>query len=1503
MSRNKKMQDILTVADRFKTTVLSIAFTISLMYVADAQTRNISKVESPLVPVTDETLIPGMSNDQVAREVSYTDALGRSIQAISQGASPSGADLVQSNSYDQYGREQKSFLPFVVSNTDGNYQSSWLSQLNSFYNGSGTIPVETKPYVIVVYENSQRSRVDKAYAAGARYIDNDKYSEVKTGRNIAGDVIKWSLNSSGLPVRGSYPASVLRYSENISPDGKRSQTYQDVERKVVLQRVVRGYIEELIDGPCLVDDNGDCVPGTESQISRTVPEWLETYYVYDVYGQLRYILPPKLVTGSNPTESQLNTYAFRYEYDTEGRQIKAKKPGANWDYFVYDRWGRQVLSQDALQRTRFEWSFVKYDRYNRAIASGIYNTTKSHATLQSEVTAFSGRYESKTNNAVGYTLNGTYPNTVSANDLMVISYFDTYDFLGYPGWDAEANNYSFNLPAGFTGDRVELTLDYSTGGKVRVIGQDLWLNAVTYYDRDGQPIQSVTENHLGGTDRATFEYDFTGLILKSLLNHSSVMDAVTVLDESEYDHAGRLLSYFQTLDGGQRILLASYLYNELGELIEENLHSTDGGGNFLQSIDYRYDIQGRMISMNNAQLNTGANNNDNNDLFGMELVYGDEVLNVDGQPIELQYDGIITAFKWNADFPDLGKQEKVYGYQYDELNQLAAAHYAEIGGASGTQNVENLTYDEHGNIQTVLRYGKLDGTRQVLDDLELSYSGNQLTKVEDDPAASSLGFDNGTAGVDDYGYDEAGNLTYDLNKSMTSMTYNVLNLPSRLTYGSRTIDYLYDASGLKLGARYASGGTPERAIDDVGGIRYLDGKIVSINTGCGRALKINDNYYYEYTLTDHLDNNRVSFGALPETFAYTATMENVHTTKEMAEFDNITTTRLFLPDYNHTKPSTRETNPNKVARLNGSTTPIGPAKVLEVSAGDQISMTAYAAYIQSTGGNNAVISDLASALNSALNLSANVELAGAVAALNTHLPVFSGSVDTHSNVPKAYLNYVYLDQNFANPQFGFEEVTSTANGQLQKLNLEVTSPGSGYMFIYVANESMVPAAEVYFDDLTIVHQTTNTALQITSAADYYPFGMPSTLYQNDGLTDILFLYQAKELEEDLQLYDFHARMYDPSTGRFLAVDPQGQFANPYNGMGNNPVLYIDPDGEWAFLIPIVVGAVINTASNWDHISSADNFWQGLGRAAGYAATGAVSGAATLVGGPAGFALAGAVNGLGNGLMQGLSGSALLTNVGIGAAAGLAGGLASQGVSSLGINVGSPIANGILNGAAGGAAAGFAAGGLGSSLSGGNFWDGAWSGAGSGAITGAVVGGAVGSYGAVRDGRNIFTGRHTRAWLAANTPHTLQAIRPQPSVAKPQLNASISKVNVNSPAATRQGGTSPNSVKINSGDLGLRSYTLSNFRHNLIKLTGGVDPGPNFPAHHVIPKQFAPQAQRAGINVHDPRNGMFLSKNQHIRIHADDYNAAWSNFFQINSNPSAAQIFKFGQRTLLEYGIY
>ena len=65
-------------------------------------------------------------------------------------------------------------------------------------------------------------------------------------------------------------------------------------------------------------------------------------------------------------------------------------------------------------------------------------------------------------------------------------------------------------------------------------------------------------------------------------------------------------------------------------------------------------------------------------------------------------------------------------------------------------------------------------------------------------------------------------------------------------------------------------------------------------------------------------------------------------------------------------------------------------------------------------------------------------------------------------------------------------------------------------------------------------------------------------------------YQGKQMQRELgmQLYDFHARQYDPQIGRFWGIDPADQFPSGYTGMGNDPANMVDPTGMWADAIGI-----------------------------------------------------------------------------------------------------------------------------------------------------------------------------------------------------------------------------------------------------------------------------------------------------------------------------------------------
>jgi RHS repeat-associated protein len=98
--------------------------------------------------------------------------------------------------------------------------------------------------------------------------------------------------------------------------------------------------------------------------------------------------------------------------------------------------------------------------------------------------------------------------------------------------------------------------------------------------------------------------------------------------------------------------------------------------------------------------------------------------------------------------------------------------------------------------------------------------------------------------------------------------------------------------------------------------------------------------------------------------------------------------------------------------------------------------------------------------------------------------------------------------------------------------------------------------------------------EVVQASDYYPFGseMPGRTYRNplfSGTNDYRFGFNGKELDKSdefgsLTHYDYGFRIYNPSIGKFLSVDPlASKYPNesPYNYVSNNPILFIDPDGR------------------------------------------------------------------------------------------------------------------------------------------------------------------------------------------------------------------------------------------------------------------------------------------------------------------------------------------------------
>jgi len=100
---------------------------------------------------------------------------------------------------------------------------------------------------------------------------------------------------------------------------------------------------------------------------------------------------------------------------------------------------------------------------------------------------------------------------------------------------------------------------------------------------------------------------------------------------------------------------------------------------------------------------------------------------------------------------------------------------------------------------------------------------------------------------------------------------------------------------------------------------------------------------------------------------------------------------------------------------------------------------------------------------------------------------------------------------------------------------------------------------VVFDENGIINQVNH----------YYPFGMEYGESAEDQ-TEVKYqdyLFGGKEFDRkyEINMYDFKARGYDQTSGRFTTPDPLAEknySISPYAYCANNPVRYFDPDGRF-----------------------------------------------------------------------------------------------------------------------------------------------------------------------------------------------------------------------------------------------------------------------------------------------------------------------------------------------------
>ncbi|WP_312509564.1 DUF6443 domain-containing protein [Chryseobacterium culicis] len=721
--------------------------------------------------------------------IQYFDGLGRTKQIIGIKATPSGKDIVNHIEYDVFGRVAKDYLPIPQSTTqNGAFYTAPLSNAPAVFG-------QEKIYSEKQFENSPLSRVDKITSLGNDWTMHP--AQMGYSANISGEVKKYSvINSwvdeatySELVESGTYGPDQLMKTSSTDSDGNTTIEFKNTAGQTLLIR------------------KND---GTQN---------IDTYYVYNDFGMQVFVITP-LAAKTAIDQNALNNLCYQYRYDSLGRLVEKKLPGKAWEFMVYDKADRMILSQDANLRASFDWIIYKYDVLGRPIYTGIVKSNNTRIGMQNQILG-GAVLEARDNTPL--TANGMpyyYTNmNWGLNTLLSVTYYDSYP-----------QQYGFNppVPSTIMGEPVLSETPTADGRStkglpvlslVKNIEDDGWTKTYTYYDRKGRVIGTHSINHLGGYTKTETKLDFAGATIQSKVYHKRLQSDPerTITQFFDYDNQNRLLVHRHQVDNNPIEILSQNEYNELSQLKNKKV----GGTNLsvpLQSIDYTYNIRGSLIKINDPV-------NLNGKLFGYGIKYTNpEYSNVGSG----KYNGSIAEIDWQNASENVQKR---YTYTYDGLNRLKDAVYSEPGTTAPFNNYynEHLTYDLNGNIKTLKRNAfPISGTTATkVDDLVYDYTGNRLTKVTEN-ALNDSGYEGGNNTIT---YDANGNMKDMMDKGIQSISYNFLNLPDTFTivqdaYGSpinNTLNYLYLADGTKYRKIYTVKTTGRAARTTIQTTDYLDG--------------------------------------------------------------------------------------------------------------------------------------------------------------------------------------------------------------------------------------------------------------------------------------------------------------------------------------------------------------------------------------------------------------------------------------------------------------------------------------------------------------------------------------------------------------------------------------------------------------------------------------------------------------------------------------------------------
>ncbi len=1228
-------------------TLVPLLLFLPLSILAQSTTENYIKSTTYKVP----TKTGNVAADQQQENITYYDGLGRPKQSIAVQAGGQQQDIITHIAYDPFGRQDKEYLPYAATTNKGAFRSGNLAtETNQFYQNKypddflNTATSNVNAYSQKVFDSSPLHRVLEQAAPGKDWkVGNGHSIKFDYQTNVSNEVLNFGVDfinndpaSPKLAIADSYYNSGTLY-KTITKDenwrtydhtDKTTEEFKNKQGQVVLKRTYNNQQAH------------------------------DTYYVYDDYGNLSYVLPPlasektiiyqtgmksypasKFVTGGNATgavkfgiqkkapgkytyvadfdlhnlanssfksgeimelpliystmkdfwlgsasawvssngsyaykyvsyyarngklfcyvyeynrnniplvledfdrttkrnfpenlqgfsqavsqekmKELLDKLCYQYKYDTRNRLIEKKIPAKAWEYIVYDKLDRPVLTQDANLRASKKWLFTKYDVFGRVAYTGIYthHKTLSQKAMQRYFETVNNTapkyYETKLTTAGPLSIHYSRNNFPTTNlEVYTVNYYDNYTFNRAGTGTSVSNVYGITS--------TDKTKGLATGSKVKVLGTNKWITNVSYYDHKARPIYVYTKNdYLNTTDIVKSELDFTGKVLQSNTTHKKTgKKDIVIQDSFEYDPAERLLLQKQTINNQATEVIVANTYDELGQLIKKGVGNTYSSP--LQEVEYSYNVRGWLKMINDPKAGLGEK------LFSMELLYNDPGGNLRNTKL---YNGNISQSIWKTASDN---STRYYNYYYDDLNRIKRANYYSWSERSRFNG--SFSYDKNGNLLRLYRRGAVVENPEVrnyrdygtMDNLNYTYDGNQLTKVKDF-GKKQYGFIDGADTDQEYVYDLNGNMTSDANKEISKIYYNHLNLPTKIEFETKrsVIYYTYDASGSKLKKEVARYGLPSKFTDYAGNYIYENNELQFFNHPEGYATPNNvGKFDYIYQYKDHLGNVRLSYTKNPN-----SNKETIFTDG----FESMSTWDKTNNSFGHSLTAL-DTTKKKSGRYSGRIDDNYPAN--------------WEKY---------VYSDTWTPINNSQDTYYTVS--GWIYVENVANNDAQIWLSTRKSGETGYPSGNYSSKTTQRGRWEYLSKTVLVPADVRELNIRIDNNKKG---------------KVWFDDVKIVKGNTSQTV-IVEESNYYPFGLKHKGYNNvvssnGNSVAQKFGYNGKELSEELGLewHDFGARNYDASLGRWMNLDPlaeQMRRHSPYNYAFNNPIYFIDPDGMMPF---------------------------------------------------------------------------------------------------------------------------------------------------------------------------------------------------------------------------------------------------------------------------------------------------------------------------------------------------